>query len=258
MGELSGTVALVTGGGSGIGAASARRLAGLGARVAVLDLDEGAARAVADEVGGLALAGDVTEPATLPDAVARVEAEFGRLDVAHLNAGIGGGQTGVDASLDVAAYRRLVGVNVDHVVYGTCAAVPALRRGGGGTIVVTASLAGLTPMPADPLYTLSKHAVVGYVRAAGAALAAEGIRLCALCPGFADTRLLGPAREQLTGAGFPLLTPEQVADAVAAMLAEAEPGSAWIVQPGREPAPYRFRGLPGPASGERPPDVVLG
>ena len=99
---------------------------------------------------------------------------------------------------------------------------------------------------------------MGYVRAAGAALAAEGIRLCALCPGFADTRLLGPAREQLTGAGFPLLTPEQVADAVAAMLAEAEPGSAWIVQPGREPAPYRFRGLPGPASGERPPDVVLG
>jgi len=256
--ELTGKVALVTGGASGIGAACVRRLAELGATVAVLDLDAAGAERLAAEVGGLALSGDVSDPAVMPDAVRRVEAELGRLDVVHLNAGIGGAQAGVDDALDVAAYRRLVGVNVDHVVYGTCAAVPALRRAGGGAVVVTASLAGLGPMPADPLYTLTKHAVVGYVRAAGAALAKEGIRVMALCPGFADTALLGVARQQLTEVGFPLLKPEQVADALQAVLAGGESGQAWLVQEGLEPQPYRFRGLPGPSTGQRPPEVVLG
>ncbi|GGM73779.1 short chain dehydrogenase [Longimycelium tulufanense] len=255
---LAGKAALVTGGAGGIGAACVRRLARAGARVAVLDLDEAGAHRLAAEIDGLPLAGDVTDPATLPAAVARVEQELGRLDVVHLNAGLGGAQQGLDDSLDVASYRRLMGVNVDHVVFGVCAAVPALRRAGGGTIVVTASLAGLGPMPADALYTASKHAAIGYVRAAGEALAEEGIRVVALCPGYSDTALLGGAREQLTDAGYPLLSPEQVADAFEAVLEHAEPGSAWVLQDGREPGPYKFRGLPGPASGQRPPDVRLG
>ncbi|WP_231114898.1 SDR family NAD(P)-dependent oxidoreductase [Lentzea aerocolonigenes] len=210
--DLTGRVALVTGGAGGIGAAVVRRLARLGASVAVLDLDAAGAQRIASAAGGIAIAGDVTDPAVLPAVVAQVEKEFGRLDIVHLNAGIGGGQTGIDA-LDVARYRKLVGVNVDHVVYGLCAAVPALRRAGGGKIVITSSLAGLAAMPSDPLYTLTKHAVVGYVRAAGKALAADGIVVAALCPGFVDTLLLGAAKEEFVAMEFPLLTPSDIADA---------------------------------------------
>ncbi|KAA2253917.1 SDR family oxidoreductase [Solihabitans fulvus] len=256
--ELSGKGALVTGGASGIGAAAARRLAGLGARVAVVDVDEVGARRVAEQVGGLAVVGDVSDPATMPSAVGRAEAEFGRLDLVLLNAGVGGGQRAVDDALDVARYRSVVGVNVDHVVFGTCAAVPALRRSGGGSIVVMASLAGLTAMPADPLYTMTKHAVVGYVRAAGAALAADGITLCALCPGFVDTLLLGAAREEFDQLDFPLLTPDNVVDTLLAVLARGGPGEAWTVQPGQEGGPYRFRGVPGVGGGKLPPEVAIG
>ncbi|WP_439658180.1 SDR family oxidoreductase [Lentzea sp. HUAS TT2] len=255
--DLTGRVALVTGGARGIGAAVAHRLAKLGAGVAVLDLDAAGAQRVASAVGGIAIAGDVSDPATMPAVVAQVEKELGRLDVVHLNAGIGGGQTGVDV-LDVERYRKLVGVNVDHVVYGLCAAVPALRRQGGGKIVITASLAGITAMPSDPLYTLTKHAVVGYARAAGKALAGEDITVSALCPGFVDTLLLGGAREEFAAAGFPLLTPSDVAEAVQSVLADGQPGEAWIIQPGGKATAYDFRGVPGVGGGQLPPPVVLG
>lgn len=241
--DLHGQAALVTGGASGIGAAAARRLAAAGARVAVADLDEARVRAVADEIGGLALPGDAAEPDTLPGAVHEAEEVFGRLDVVLLNAGITAGQSGLE-DLDLAGYRKIMGVNVDHVVFGLTAAVPALRRAGGGVIVATASLAGLTAMPGDALYTLSKHAVVGFVRAAAPTLAPEGIRVNAVCPGFTDTPLLTPAKAQL--GDFPLLTASDVVDAILAILDRGEPGECWYVQPGREPGPYGFRGVPGP------------
>jgi NAD(P)-dependent dehydrogenase (short-subunit alcohol dehydrogenase family) len=251
--DLTGKGALVTGGASGIGAAAVRRLAAAGARVAVADRDEAAARALADEVGGLALAGDVADPERMPAHVAAAEEAFGRLDVVLLNAGVSAGQSGVE-ELDLAAYRRIVGVNVDHVVFGLTAAVPALRRAGGGRVVATASLAGLVPMPGDALYTMTKHAVVGYVRAAASVLAADGIRVNAVCPGFADTPLIARAKPQF--GEFPLLTAEDVAEAIEAVLERGEPGECWFVQPGRDPAPYGFRGVPGPAGAPRPPDVT--
>jgi NAD(P)-dependent dehydrogenase (short-subunit alcohol dehydrogenase family) len=250
--DLRGKAALVTGGASGIGAAAVRRLAAAGAVVAIADRDESGARALAAEVGGLALPGDVSDPALLKMSVDIAEDAFGRLTTVLLNAGITAGQSGVE-NLDIAGYRRIMAVNVDHVVFGLTAAVPALRRAGGGHIVVTASLAGLVPMPGDALYTLTKHAVVGYVRAAAPTLAAEGIRVNAVCPGFADTPLLATARDQF--GDFPLLSAEDVADAVEAVLERAEPGECWFCQPGREPAPYGFRGAPGPAGGMAPPPV---
>lgn len=256
--DLTGKVALVTGGAAGIGAATAKRLAKLGAKVAITDLDRDGAERVAADLGGLAIVGDLTDPETMPAAVGQVEQQLGRLDVVHLNAGLGGGQAGIDERLDVAKYRKLIGVNVDHVVYGTCAAVPALRRVGGGQIVITASLAGLAAMPNDPLYTLSKHAVVGYARAAGAALAEEGITVTALCPGFVDTLLLGAAKEEFDAVSFPLLTPEDIADALQAVLEDGEPGQAWIIQPGGQAGAYKFRGVPGVGGGQMPPNVVLG
>jgi NAD(P)-dependent dehydrogenase (short-subunit alcohol dehydrogenase family) len=246
--------ALVTGGASGIGAAAVRRLAGAGASVAVVDRDEPAARAIVAGVGGIALAGDVSEPETMPAFVAAAEKAFGRLDTVLLNAGITAGQSGVE-DLDVAAYRRLMGVNLDHVVFGLAAAVPALRRAGGGAIVATASLAGLTAMPSDALYTASKHAVVGYVRSVGPALAPEGITVTAVCPGFTDTPLIAASRE-LFG-DFPLLAADEIADAIEVVLERGQPGECWYVQPGREPAAYGFRGVPGPLGGHRPPTLAI-
>lgn len=253
--DLEGRAALVTGGAAGIGAAVVRRLARRGALVSVVDLDADAAAALAAEVGGRAAAVDVTDLDALSAEIAATASEFGRLDIVHLNAGMGSGQLGV-ADLDVGRYRRTIGVNLDHVVAGTCAAVPYLRRSGGGTIVATASLAGLVAMPMDAIYTATKHAVVGYVRSAGELLAAEGIRLCALCPGFADTALIASRRDDF--AGFPLLTADEVADGFEAVLAGAEPASVWFVQPGRPAQPYRFRGVPGPATGQPPPNLTVG
>jgi NAD(P)-dependent dehydrogenase (short-subunit alcohol dehydrogenase family) len=250
--ELDGKATLVTGGASGIGAEAVRRLAAAGARVAIADLDEQAARALAEEIGGLALPGDVAQPDTMPMLVDIAEDTFGRLDLVLLNAGITAGQSGIE-DLDLTGYRKIMGVNVDHVVFGLTAAVPALRRAGGGVIIATASLAGLTSMPGDALYTLSKHAVVGYVRAAAPVLAVEGIRVNAVCPGFADTPLLAPAKEQLSD--FPLLTPSDVVDAMVAILDRGEPGECWYVQPGREPGPYGFRGVPGPKGSAPPPAI---
>ena len=239
--DLTGKAALVTGGASGIGAAAVRRLARRGAVVAVVDRDEAAARALADEVGGLALPGDVSDRrhrwrwwSTSPRT-----ASAGSTSCCS-TPGSPRASPAIE-DLDLAGYRRIMGVNVDHVVFGLSAAVPALRRAGGGTIIATASLAGLVPMPGDPLYTLTKHAVVGYVRAAAPRWRAEGIRVNAVCPGFADTPLIAAARDQF--GEFPLLTADDVVDAVEAILDRGEPGECWFV-----PARPRARARTGSAA----------
>ena len=253
-------VVLITGGGSGFGAAAARRLAAEGARVALLDRDTESVTNVAEEVDGFAIVGDVTDPDTSTRAVFETEERYGRLDIAFLNAGTVGGQLASDDLLDLARYRAVVGVNLDAVVYGTCAVVPALRRAGGGQVVATASLAGLVAIPDDPVYTLTKHGVVGYVKAVGAQLAGEGIRVNALCPGFADTPLIADHKESFTSAGFPLLTAEDVVDTLETVLAGDGTAECWFIQPGRESEPFRFRGVPGPRAGvasQAPPAGAL-
>ncbi len=229
--------AVVTGGASGIGAALVDRLHGAGLAVAVLDL---APAPAAD----LALAVDVSEQAAVLAAVETVEAQLGPIGGVFLNAGLA---TGLDTGLEqvcLQRYRRLLGANVDGVVFGLQAALPALRRAGGGSVVATASLAGLVPLPDDPVYTLTKHAVVGLIRAVAAQVAGEGITVAAVCPGFTDTPLLDPLAERLRTAGFPLLTAAEVAEA-ALRAASGPSGACWVVQPGREAVPYRFRGVPG-------------
>jgi len=94
-------------------------------------------------------------------------------------------------------YRRAMSVNLDGVVFGVHAVLPALRARGGGAIVATASLAGLTGVPLDPLYAANKHGVVGLVRSLGPTLSAEGIRINAVCPGFAESGMIAPFREAL-------------------------------------------------------------
>jgi NAD(P)-dependent dehydrogenase (short-subunit alcohol dehydrogenase family) len=139
----------------------------------------------------------------------------------------------------------MVDINLTGVVHGIAAAAPHLRAAGGGSIVVLASLAGIVPQQGNPFYSMTKAGLIGLVRALGPDLAEEGIRIAAVCPGFADTPMITTFREVFVDAGFPLLTAENVADAVLRAAEEGESGTCWVVQPGREPIAYAFRGVPG-------------
>ena len=212
--------ALVTGGRSGIGAAVVERLEREGAQVRVLDLVDGF---------------DVSDPAAWED----VEA----VDLACLNAGVTTGERLIARVADD-RYRRIVGVNVDGVVLGVRRLARVMHH---GSIVVTASLAGLTAMASDPLYALTKHALVGFVRSVAPQLAERGIRVNMVNPGIVDTPLLTEQeRAALEAAGFPLLQPEDVAGAVLLAARDDEVGQAWVVQPGQEPLKFRWPGIPGP------------
>jgi NAD(P)-dependent dehydrogenase (short-subunit alcohol dehydrogenase family) len=245
MTRLAGKVALVTGAAGGIGRATARALARDGATVIAADIDERGARAVAAEVGGRAFACDVSDLAANRAAVAFAVEACGGLDLVHLNAGVGSG-CGVDRDFDLALYRRAMGVNLDGVVFGTHAALPALRARGGGAIVATSSLAGLTGTPYDALYSANKHAVVGLVRSLGPPLAEQGIRLNAICPGFAESAIIEPIRDMIAASGVAIIAVERVAEAVVELFAGDAAGECVVIQPGREPLAFAFRGVPGP------------
>jgi NAD(P)-dependent dehydrogenase (short-subunit alcohol dehydrogenase family) len=258
--SLRGAVALVTGGSSGIGAAVSRSLAAAGTRVVLGDVDETRGKEVAAEVGGVFVGCDVRDPDASVRAVGAAEEAFGRLDIAFLNAGVASHDRVPIEEIRGEEYRRLVAINVDGVFYGMQAVVPALRRSGGGAVVATASLAGLVPTPNDPVYALTKHAVVGLVRSVAETVAEAGITVNALCPGFTDTPILGAAVGVFRDADFPLLTAEDVAAVVVRIVTGGGTGQAWPVQPGRESEPYRFRGVPGPRAagheGQAPPTGV--
>ncbi len=251
---FEGKVALVTGAASGIGSAVARRLAKAGAKVVVADVNESAGSEMASEIGGSFVAVDVASLDQTKAAVAHALETHGRLDIAHLNAGIVTGENDV-ARLDEAAYRRALGINVDGVVFGTMAAVPAMTDG--GAIVATASLAGIVGYPVDPIYALTKHAVVGFVRATAEQLESKKITINAICPGFVDTPILGDFAKDFRAAGFPLLEADEVAEAFVEVITSGRTGDVFICQPGRTCEPYAFRGVPGPrtpgAEGMAPP-----
>jgi NAD(P)-dependent dehydrogenase (short-subunit alcohol dehydrogenase family) len=138
--------------------------------------------------------------------------------------------------------EALARANLEGVVHRTRELAARLMPNG-GSIVATASLAGLTGMPGDPAYTATKHAVVGWVRSAAPVLAARGIRLNALCPGFTDTPIVDA---ELRGRlDIPLMEPAFVAEAALRVLEDPETGRAWVVQPNRI-EPFRFPGVPGP------------
>jgi NAD(P)-dependent dehydrogenase (short-subunit alcohol dehydrogenase family) len=139
-----------------------------------------------------------------------------------------------------------MGINLDGVVFGVHAALPVLRRRGGGSIVATASMAGLTGTPFDPVYGANKHAVVGLVRALGPALTAQGITVNAFCPGFAETKIITGIRSALEQSGVPIIPVEKAGESVLMAFDSGETGQAYLLQAGREPMAYRFRGIPGP------------
>ena len=158
--NLDGKVALITGGSNGIGEGVARHLAGQGAHVVLADIDDARGKALADQLRGLFVHTDVADPAASVAAVGAAVDTFGGLHLAHLNAGVTSWCSMGD-DFDPEAYRRSMSINLDGVVYGIAAARPAIKDSGGGTIVATASMAGLVAAPFDPIYTANKHAVVG-------------------------------------------------------------------------------------------------
>ena len=262
MATLDGKVAIVTGAASGIGKATAERLAAEGARVGVVDLTDDAGRTVAESVGGVFHRADVGEPDEVDAAFAAVERELGGVDIAFLNAGIAIGHPQIETLPDD-LYRLIMRVNVDGVVYGARAAIRAMERRGGGAIVATSSLAGLIPFPPDPVYDLTKHAVVGFIRSIAPSLQPKGITANTVNPGMTDTKIMGEdARRMLREANFPIMPPSQIADAVFRIVTEGRTGECWVCQPGREPEPYRFHDVPGPrtegAQGRVPPGVREG
>jgi NAD(P)-dependent dehydrogenase (short-subunit alcohol dehydrogenase family) len=216
--------ALVTGASGGIGQAIVERLEREGTEVQEIDLVTGF---------------DVSDP-TAWQSVDRVE-------LACLNAGVATSTPSI-TELTGDEYRRVIAVNVHGVVYGVRRLAREMEKG--DVIVATASLAGLTGVESDPIYALTKHAVIGFVRSVAPQLAEREIRINAVCPGFADTPMVaGELRAALEDAEFPLLRPEDVAEAVVLAARSDRTGEAWIVQPGRDPEPYRFRGIPGPRVG---------
>lgn len=236
-------VALVTGGAHGLGAGVVRRLAGLGARVMVADIDEEAGQAVAEEVGGRFVRCDVGDYADNQAAVAAAVDQFDAVTIVSLNAGLSHG-TGMGADFDPVDYRRVMAVNLDGVMFGAQAAIPALLASGGGDIVVTASIAGLIPTPLDVTYGANKSGAVGLVRALAPVLAPKGIRVNALCPGFADTAIIDSVRGMIAALGIETMSVETVIDGFMAVLASGRAGECWYVLPGSPATPFEFGQIP--------------
>jgi NAD(P)-dependent dehydrogenase (short-subunit alcohol dehydrogenase family) len=207
--------ALVTGGRSGIGAAVVAALERQGAAVHVLDVVDGF---------------DVADPSAWDDVAA--------VELACLNAGIVTGEGDITRLTDE-RYHRALGVNVDGVVYGVRRLAQVMEPG--GAIVVTASLAGLTTVYADPIYGGTKHFLIGFVRSVARQLAKRQITINAVCPAIVDTPILGDTRDQIVEKGIPMLQPEEIADAILLAARDGSTGQAWVCMPEQAPERFEFR-----------------
>jgi 3-oxoacyl-[acyl-carrier protein] reductase len=192
--KLRDRVAIVTGGASGIGAASALALAAEGARIVVADVNESGAKGVVERIeraGGqaLAIAADVTRATDNQAMVERAVATWGRLDVFFANAGVPQWKTDIEA-VDDAAYDRIMDVNVKGVWLGAKAALPVMKRAKRGVFLITASTAGIRPRPGGQTYAMSKGAVITLAKALALEVAPHGVRVVAICPVATHTPML--------------------------------------------------------------------
>jgi NAD(P)-dependent dehydrogenase (short-subunit alcohol dehydrogenase family) len=191
-------VAVVTGGGHGIGRALSRRLAADGAMVVVADIEGDAAETVATEIGGIAKQIDVSDESAMLRLVDEVETEVGPIDMFISNAGVGfgDGQSGaisVEGGMNPIADRWSISwnVNVMAQVYAARAVIPRMLERGGGYIVNTASAAGLLSQIGDAAYSTTKHASVGFTEALAIDYGDEGIKVSVVCPQAVATRMVG-------------------------------------------------------------------
>jgi 2-hydroxycyclohexanecarboxyl-CoA dehydrogenase len=193
--RLEGRIALVTGGASGIGAATARRLAAEGARVAVADLNDDGARAVAGEIDGLAVRVDVADAASVRAGVAEVASSLGGIDVLVNNAGTD--RFAFFVNTDEALWDFVLGVNLRGTIAVTHAVLDGMQRRGGGAIVNVASEAGRVGSQGSVVYSAAKAGVIGFTRAVARESSRFGVRVNAVAPGPIDTPLLNAAPTEL-------------------------------------------------------------
>lgn len=225
MGQVDGKVAYITGAASGIGAACARVLAAEGARVVLTDLDDARGAALAAELGpaALYLHQDVTDEAAWPGLIAAAEKHFGRLDVMVANAGIAVFGSALDMSL--ADWRRQMAVNVDAVFLSVKYAVPALRRAGGGSIVLMSSVAGLRGSANLAGYSATKGAVRLFAKsmALECAYAGDKIRVNSVHPGIIVTPIWDKAATAAGGGMNAPLDPQAMGRTMVPLGVPAEP-----------------------------------
>ncbi len=234
--KLEGKVAVITGAGSGIGRATALRLAREGASIVVADWNEaGASETVAlvEQAGGKAAAVqvDVTKTADLARMFAFAETTYGGFDILYNNAGV---TTGAPRFPDCPEenWRRTVEIDLNAVIEGTRQAIPRLQARGGGVIISTASLAGLFGFQQDPVYAAAKHGVVGLTRALINLKAEMNIRVNCVCPAVVRTPLVtsgignlqGEARDAMEKQlnAMPMLAAEEIAEAVYDLIRDDE------------------------------------
>jgi NAD(P)-dependent dehydrogenase (short-subunit alcohol dehydrogenase family) len=237
---LDNAVAVVTGGGSGIGAAMCRRFVREGAKaVVVADLDGEAAEAVAGEIGSLAIQCDVTDEHAIQRLVDETVERFGAIDLFCSNAGGGGGGRGLDAT--DADWERSWRLNTMAHVYAARAVVPAMVERGSGYLLHTISAGGLVTGPAAATYTTTKHAALGFAEWLAIMYGNSGIKVSCLCPQAVDTpmvqRVSDPGTlEALRNIGS-LLDPDRVADDVVAGLSDER----FLILPNPEVGEYFLR-----------------
>jgi 2-keto-3-deoxy-L-fuconate dehydrogenase len=249
-GSLEGRSAIVTGSGSGIGAAVARLLARSGARVTVADIDLQSARGVAETIsgeGGLAEAArvDVGDEESCRDLVLQVASTWGAIDILVNNAGVG--HVGSAVSTTAEDFRRVMSINVEGMAHLCRFVLPAMIERGSGAIVNIASVLGLTAMADRFAYTVSKHAVVGLTRSIAFDVARHGVRVNCVCPGRVETEFVRARLAEYedpevyhrhTAESHPIgrmAQPEEIAQAVLYLASDASSyasGSALVVDGG--------------------------
>jgi len=210
--KLQGKVAVVTGGGNGIGAAACRAFAAEGAKVVVADLEAGAAEGVASEIGGLAVGCDVSREADMVALVDRATRHFGAVDLFFSNAGLAVGG-GLETSIE--DWQRVFAVNVMAQVLAARAVLPQMLARGQGYLLQTASAAGLLSV-SDPSYAVAKHGSVAFSEWLAIQYGERGIGVSCFCPQGVRTRMLldsadGGDREALLAGA---VTPEQAAQVI--------------------------------------------
>lgn len=229
--ELSGQVAVVTGGGNGIGAALARRLTAEGARVAVADIDVKASSRVAAEIGGIAVETDVSREEEVIRLIEVTEANLGPIQLFCANAGIAfaGDEQSTDEDWD-----RMWRINFMSHVYAARHMVPRWQEAGGGYLLITASAAGLLTNLGAAQYAVTKHAAVAFAEWLSITHAEHGIKVSCLCPQGVDTKMLedsGPITSLLKAEA---VTSEFVADEVVKAIREEQ----FLILPHPEVATY--------------------
>ncbi len=236
MGSLDGKVGVITGGASGIGEGTVRKFVEEGARVIIADLHEGRGNALAEELGAnhaSFVKTDVSQEEDVAAAITAAVQKFGRLDSIFNNAGFGGVSGPIDET-DMAGYTRTMDVLLKGPIMGMKHAVPIMKEQGSGTIISTASVAGLRTNAGPHVYSAAKAAVIHLTKSVAVEVAPFGIRVNCVCPGAITTRIFGgqmeltPEQEEQMLATLPSMFVNSQPLHIAGMPVDIAEGVAWL------------------------------